>query len=139
MLTQEELSLAKAACEARKNAYAPYSHFTVGAALLSENGQIFCGTNVENASYGATLCAERTAFAYAVSQGVRRFSAIAIAGAKQGENAHFCSPCGICRQVMAEFCQKDFKIILVNQNDLPSSLVKTLDELLPASFDQASL
>lgn len=139
MLTQEELSLAKAACEARKNAYAPYSHFTVGAALLSENGQFFCGTNVENASYGATLCAERTAFSYAVSQGFRRFTAIAIAGAKQNENATSCAPCGICRQVMAEFCQKDFKIILVNQNDPASSLVKTLDELLPASFNQALL
>ena len=110
MLTEKELLLAKAACDARKNAYAPYSHFTVGAALMTESGEIFCGANVENASFGATLCAERTAISQAVSQGFRRFSIIAIAGAKEDRTAQSCAPCGICRQVMAEFCQKDFKI-----------------------------
>ena len=139
MLTEKELLLAKAACDARKNAYAPYSHFTVGAALISESGNVFCGSNIENASYGATVCAERAAFSQAVSQGFRRFIAIAIAGAKENENAFACTPCGICRQVMAEFCQKDFKIILVNQNNLASSSVKTLDELFPSAFDHTSL
>lgn len=139
MLTDKELLLAKAACDTRKNAYAPYSHFTVGAALLTEDGKIFCGANVENASYGATICAERTAFSYAVCRGFRNFSAIAIAGAKEDEVAIACAPCGLCRQVMAEFCQKDFKIILVNQNDLTLSVVKTLDELFPTSFDKTSL
>ena len=139
MLEKRDLQLAASACEARKKAYAPYSHFTVGAALLCANGDVFCGTNVENASYGATLCAERNAFAHAVTQGHRSFKAIAIAGAKEKELAMGCAPCGICRQVMAEFCQKDFKIILVNEKDLSLSSVKTLDELFPSSFDLHSL
>ena len=139
MIEERDFQLAKAACELRKKAYAPYSHFTVGAALLSESGDLFCGANIENASYGATLCAERSAFAQAVSQGHRSFSAIAIAGGKEDELSSLCAPCGICRQVMAEFCKKDFRIILVNEKDLSKSEVKTIEELFPSAFDHTSL
>ena len=134
-----DLELMQLAVEAREMAYAPYSGFRVGAALLAKSGKVYKGCNVENAAYSPTNCAERTAFSYAVSQGVLHFKAIAIAGAKEDEAANLCAPCGICRQVMAEFCQKDFKIILVNQNDLSSSLVKMLDEFFPSAFDMTSL
>ena len=118
------------ALEARENAYAPYSDYRVGAALLTEDGRIFVGSNMENASYGATLCAERSAFASAISSGVRKFKAIAIAGGKEKaeESVH---PCGICRQVMAEFCSEDFKIIYGNEETLKEC---TLAQLLPLSF-----
>ena len=125
------------ALQARKNAYAPYSEFRVGAALLSAEGQVFCGSNVENASYPATICAERAAFSAAVSAGAREFTAIAIAGGK-GETADPCvAPCGICRQVMAEFCSaENFKIIL---GDEKSVKVYTLSELLPLGFGAKNL
>ncbi|WP_407428306.1 cytidine deaminase [Treponema sp.] len=115
-----------------KKSYAPYSHFHVGAALLSCDGQIFTGCNIENAAYGPSNCAERTAVFKAVSEGVKDFSAIAIVGGENGIVKDFCPPCGVCRQVLAEFCKKDFQIILAkNASDYK---IFTLGELLPESF-----
>lgn len=118
--------LYKVAAEVRRNAYAPYSKFKVGAALLSENGKIYTGVNIENASYGATICAERSAISKAITDGERSFEAIAIAG---GEEPAF--PCGICRQVLAEF-NPDITIIVGNGVELKSY---SLEELIPHSFN----
>ena len=130
--------LIAAALEARHMAYAPYSHFQVGAALLSENGEIYRGGNIENASFGATNCAERTAFFKAVSEGERQFKAIAIAGGKEGQDpVNYVYPCGICRQVMQEFAGSDFCIFVVKGiNDYKEY---TLAELLPAGFGGESI
>ena len=129
--------LVKRALEARKKAYSPYSDFCVGAALLCEDGEIFEGANVENASYGATNCAERTAIFSAVYAGKRKFRAIAIVGAKRGcEVDAYCAPCGICRQVIAEFCDADAEVILYDGKQMK---VKTMAEILPESFDVAVL
>lgn len=122
--------------EARKNSYSPYSHFRVGAALLCKNGKVFSGCNIENAAYSPCNCAERTAIFKAVSEGERDFEAIAIIGGKEGETAPFCAPCGVCRQVIAEFCDKDFKIILGNEEKFAAY---TLDELLPFAFGKQDL
>lgn len=130
------LSLMKQACEARKKSYSPYSHFCVGAALLCKNGKVYTGCNIENAAYSATNCAERTAIFKAVSEGEREFEAIAIIGGEHGEDGVFCAPCGVCRQVIAEFCDKDFKIVLGTADNVK---VYTLDELLPFSFTKDSL
>ena len=116
---------------AREGAYAPYSGFSVGAALLAAGGNVYTGCNVENASYPATLCAERAAFAAAIGAGERKFVAIAVAGGKGRKADRETPPCGICRQVMAEFCKKDFEIIWGNEQDLSCH---TLEELLPLSF-----
>ncbi len=124
--------LVKRAFSVAEKAYAPYSKFTVGASLLCKNGKIYDGCNVENASYGATICAERSAFASAISGGEREFEAIAIVGKKQGAKMDFCSPCGICRQFMTEFCDKDFRIYLSDGSDIKEY---TLGELIPLSFD----
>lgn len=125
----ELIALAK---QAAKNAYVPYSHFTVGAALLCANGKVYSGCNIENAAYSPTNCAERTAFFKAVSEGEREFTAIAIVGGSNMDFTDFCTPCGVCRQVMSEFCKKDFKIILGrNDNEFKAF---TLGELLPESF-----
>ncbi|NLP48952.1 MAG: cytidine deaminase [Clostridiales bacterium] len=123
-----------AALDARKKAYCPYSGFAVGAALLAEDGKIYTGCNIESATYSPTNCAERTAFFKAVSEGVKTFQAIAIVGGKLGENElETCPPCGVCRQVMAEFClPSDFKVILGKSPK--DYIVKTLAELLPLSF-----
>ena len=105
--------LVKAALEARKNAYCPYSGFAVGAALLCADGSVWCGCNIENAAFTPGNCAERTAFFKAVSEGKHEFSAIAIVGGKaDAEKLEFCPPCGVCRQVMREFCRNNFRIIL---------------------------
>lgn len=129
-MTEKELvSLAKKAAE---KAYAPYSHFTVGAALLASSGKVYLGCNVENSSYGVTNCAERTAFFKAVSEGERDFEMMALVGGKEGNFDSFCTPCGTCRQVMAEFCGEDFKIIL-GRND-GEVKVYTLKEILPLAF-----
>ena len=134
----EDKELAKAALEAREAAYAPYSGFMVGAALLGKNGVVYKGCNVENASYSPTNCAERTAFFKAVSEGEREFQTIAIAGGKKGEVLDFCSPCGVCRQVMMEFCDPEtFRILLVRSEE--EYLVKTLKELLPMGFGPGNL
>ncbi|MBQ5319140.1 MAG: cytidine deaminase [Oscillospiraceae bacterium] len=124
MTNKELLSIADKAME---NAYAPYSKFKVGAALLCKDGTIFTGCNIENATYGATNCAERTAIFKAVSEGQREFEAIAIVSSVSGETF----PCGICRQVMAEFAP-ELKIIL--RNEKYEECIYTLMELLPKSF-----
>lgn len=125
--------LMEAALDARKMAYSPYSHFCVGAALLAKDGRIFKGCNIENASYGATNCAERTAFFRAVSEGVRDFEAIAIAGGKEGQAPEgYCYPCGICRQVMQEFAGPDFVVYVVKSKQEYREL--TMEQLLPYSF-----
>ncbi|MBR2013746.1 MAG: cytidine deaminase [Clostridia bacterium] len=126
-----ERELLNAALIAREAAYAPYSGYRVGAALLAEDGTVYTGCNMENASYSATICAERAAFAAAISAGVRKFKAIAVAGGKGRKADEAASPCGICRQVMAEFCKEDFAIILGNEATLSRY---TLGELLPLSF-----
>lgn len=125
-------NIINSALKARENAYAPYSKYRVGAALLDKNGHVFLGCNVENASYGATICAERSAFSSAVSQGAAEFEAIAIVGGHNEAVSDYASPCGICRQVMAELCDKDFKIILF---DGENEKVFTLNELLPQAFN----
>lgn len=131
-------ALVQAALDARKNAYVPYSHYAVGASLLTEEGEIFSGCNIENASYGATNCAERTAFFRAVSEGKKRFRAIAIAGGMEGEKpVEYAYPCGICRQVMREFCNDDFKIIVARSVDDHQEY--RLDEILPFGFGGESI
>ena len=120
------------AISARKIAYAPYSDFRVGAALLAENGDIFTGCNVENAAYSVTCCAERIAFFKAVSEGVHRFTAIAVVGGSNDVILDNCHPCGVCRQMMAEFCGDDFIVIVGVDTD--NWKVHTLGELLPHSF-----
>lgn len=132
-MTKEQIqNLIQSAINMTKMSYAPYSHFHVGAALLTKQGEIITGCNIENAAYGPSNCAERTAIFKAVSEGKKEFEAIAICGGLNGKIEDYCSPCGVCRQVMAEFCTKDFQIIM------PKSLVDykimTLGELLPESF-----
>ena len=131
-----DIELMRLAEEARLMAYAPYSDFLVGAALLTEDGKVYQGCNVENAGSPVTNCAERTAFFKAVSEGERRFSAIAIVGGKRGSEPTFCSPCGVCRQVMTEFCEEDFRIILGNSKGVESY---TLKQLLPLAFSKKNL
>lgn len=120
-----------------RQSYAPYSRFHVGAALLAEDGRIFLGCNVENASYPCCICAERTAFAKAVSEGVRHFTAIAICGGAEDGEMQYCPPCGVCRQVMSEFCTEDFRIYLAkSESDYE---VHTLDTLMPMRFTPENL
>lgn len=133
-LTQEEIAdLIVASLDARSMAYAPYSHYHVGAALLTLDGKIYQGVNVENASYGATNCAERTAFFKAISEGERRFKAIAISGGMENDMPReYAYPCGVCRQVMQELCGPDFQIIVAkDKNDYK---IYELSELLPYGF-----
>ena len=127
------------AIKAREFAYAPYSHFAVGAALEDANGKLFMGCNVESASYGPTNCAERTAFFKAVSEGSRKFKRIAVVGGKEGKDVEtFCPPCGVCRQVMMEFCNPDeFEIVLSDGKG--AFKVFTLKELLPCGFGPSNL
>lgn len=124
--------LVKTAYEATKMSYTPYSHFNVGAALLTKGGKIYMGCNIENAAYGATNCAERTAFFKAISEGEKEFSAIAIVSSSKD----YTYPCGICRQVIAEFCDEDMEIILAKEMDYK---VFTLKEMLPYSFTSKDL
>ena len=131
MSTFDYQLLLERATEERENTYAPYSHFTVGACLLAQNGRLYTGCNVENASSGACICAERTALVKAVSEGVHAFSAIAIVGGESGEAGDFCPPCGICRQVLAEFCDGDFPIVLRRGEE---TVVIPLRDLLPYAF-----
>ena len=128
-----EKLLVKKAFEAQKRSYAPYSNFNVGAALLGTNGKIYEGCNIENAAFTPTNCAERTAFFKAVSEGIKEFEAICIVGGKDGIPTEYAAPCGVCRQVMMEFCDpKTFKIILAVSKDKYD--VFTLNELLPLGF-----
>jgi cytidine deaminase len=128
--------LLECAIEARKMSYSPYSGFRVGAALVGKSGKIYTGCNVENAGYSSTNCAERTAVFKAVSEGEREFTAIAIVGGKGDEIAPMCAPCGVCRQVLAEFCDKDFRIVLGTPDNVQ---VYTLATLLPLSFGKNDL
>lgn len=125
--------------KARERAYTPYSHFQVGAALLTESGKVYHGCNIENAAYTPTVCAERTAFFRAVSDGERAFEKIAIVGGAEGTQADgMCAPCGVCRQVMMEFCDPDaFRIVLVDHEKGCVSFL--LKELLPFGFGPESL
>ena len=122
------IELAKAAME---SAYAPYSGYKVGAALLCSDSSIFTGCNMENAAYSPTLCAERAAFGAAITAGKREFTAIAICGGKDGKIDGIFPPCGVCRQVMKEFCHEDFKIYPINKEGYEET---TLGALLPKSF-----
>lgn len=131
-------NLIRDAMEGMKNAYTPYSHFTVGAALLAKKQKIYKGCNIENSAYGPSNCAERTAFFKAISEGEHEFSAIAIVGGKNGLVTDFCPPCGVCRQVMREFVDpKNFLVILARSEE--DYLVFLLEELLPLSFGPENL
>lgn len=136
MTMEKELiqSLIRSALAARKMAYVPYSHFQVGAALLCEDGTIYQGCNIENASLTPTNCAERTAFFKAVSEGKKAFRAICVVGGKEGAMAlDICPPCGVCRQVIREFCSPEsFDVILAASEDRYQ--VHKLKEILPYSF-----
>ena len=134
-----DIKLLEEAKKARLMAYAPYSKFKVGAALLTKSGKVYHGCNIENAAYTPTNCAERTAFFKAVSEGETEFEKIAVVGAMEGREADdICSPCGVCRQVMMEFCNpKTFKIILANGKG--NILVSSLDEILPYGFGSKDL
>ena len=131
--------LLKMAIENRKTSYSPYSKFRVGAALLAKNGRVFGGGNIENSSFGATNCAERTAFFKAVSEGERDFKAIAIVGgAEDATEFDWCAPCGVCRQVMEEFCDEStFEIVLARSAE--EYEIYTLGELLPKGFGPHNL
>ena len=134
MLTKElEQKLMSIAIEYRKRSYSPYSGYQVGAALLSSDGEIFGGCNIESASFSPTNCAERTALFKAVSEGKKDFTAIAVVGGKAGDELEFCSPCGVCRQALVEFCDpKTFVVYLgTGTEDYKGYL---LEELLPYSF-----
>lgn len=140
-MSDNEISYAeliKLSLDVRKMSYAPYSNYAVGAALLTDSGKIYTGCNIENASYGATNCAERTAFFKAVSEGERRFSAIAITGGIVGQDpVDYAYPCGVCRQVMQEFTNSDF-LVIVGISDTDYRVYR-LDELLPFSFGGESI
>ena len=125
--------LVKAAFDAMGKAYAPYSGYTVGAALLGKSGTLYTGCNVESASYSPTNCAERTAIFSAVADGERKFAAIAVCGGEIGKKRIFCTPCGVCRQVLSEFCDASLKVILEDGEGGIKAL--TLGELLPFSFN----
>ena len=129
MKPQELLALAK---DAMQKAYAPYSGLYVGAALLTASGKVYTGCNIENASFSPTNCAERTAFFKAVSEGEREFRAIAVVGGMGGQITGLCSPCGVCRQVMQEFCRPEFEIYMGKEND--GFEICTLRDLLPYAF-----
>ena len=131
-----EKELIEKAIKAMSRSYSPYSNFSVGAALLCKSGNVYIGTNVENSSFSATICAERSAIASAISNGENEFSMLAIVGGKDGNITDFCYPCGICRQVINEFCDKDFKIITSNGKEIK---INTLETLLPFSFGRNSL
>lgn len=121
-----------------KFSYTPYSNFKVGAALLTKSGKIYTGCNIENASYTPTNCAERTAFFKAVSEGVRDFQAICIVGGKDAKLTGYTAPCGVCRQVMMEFCNpKTFQIILAVDKERYE--IYTLEELMPLGFGPLNL
>ena len=134
-MTKKEL--VSQAIAAMDRAYAPYSRHKVGAALLSADGRVFTGCNIENAAYSPSVCAERTAVFKAVSEGVRDFRAMAIVGGKDGVITGLFPPCGVCRQVLREFCGEDFPLFLGGPNGQIET--RTLGELLPLSFSSDSM
>ncbi len=131
-----DVELMQAAVEARKMAYAPYSGFRVGAALLGKSGKVYTGCNVENAGYSPTNCAERTALFKAVSEGEQEFVSIAIVGGRYEDIADFCAPCGVCRQALAEFCDGDFRVVLGTPERVQ---VFSFAQLLPFAFGKNDL
>lgn len=140
-MVDEEIAkkLIDEAITARNKAYAPYSHFMVGAALMTAEGSIYTGCNIENAAYGPSNCAERTAFFKAISDGKRSFSSIAVVGSPKGHAIiQYASPCGICRQVMTEFCNPESFYIIVAKSE-KDYYIKTLKELLPDHFGPDNL
>ncbi len=125
--------LCRAAIEASNNAHAPYSHFKVGAAILTSKGKIYTGCNIENASYSATICAERTALFNAVSCGEKEFCALALYASANENTSNLCVPCGVCLQALSEFCAPTLPILLVkNENEYES---RTLGDFLPRAFE----
>ena len=138
MMNNEVLyrSLIEAAAAARQYAYSPYSGYRVGAALLGKSGKVYTGCNVENAGYSPTNCAERTAVFKAISEGEQEFSAIAVVGGAGDSIDPACTPCGVCRQVLAEFCDPAMPVILGTPDRLR---VLTLGELLPFAFTSSNL
>ncbi len=140
MLSREKIQeLITAAIKARQRSYSPYSHYQVGAALLAKDGQVITGCNIENAAYGPSNCAERTAFFKAVSDGIRDFQAIAIVGSPEGDElTQYAYPCGVCRQVMREFCDPAAFQIIVAQS-VVDYRVMALRELLPEGFGPENL
>ncbi len=132
-MEEMRIKLARAALDARQNAYCPYSHFAVGAAVLAKSGKIYAGCNIENATQGPGVCAERAALYKAVSEGEREFAAVAVAGGPEGrEPDGFCPPCGVCRQALAEFCAGEMPVILVKNSE--ETEVYRLKELFPLAF-----
>ena len=130
--------LIQAAIDTLPGSYVPYSHFHVAAALLCKDGTVYTGFNIENASYSPTICAERSAFVRAVNDGKREFEAIVICGGKDGVPTDYCSPCGVCRQVMREFCNPEsFRIILAKSSEEYREF--TLEQLLPMGFGPENL
>lgn len=127
----EDRDLMRIAEQARELSYSPYSDFCVGAALLGVSGKVYTGCNIENAAFSPTICAERTAIFKAVSEGERNFIAIAVTGGKRGELPSYCTPCGVCRQVLSEFCDADFRVLLGNSSNVREL---SLGELLPEAF-----
>lgn len=138
MEKREYRELIRAALRARELSYSPYSNYRVGAALLTESGEGFTGCNIENAAYTPAVCAERTAFFKAVSEGCREFSAIAIAGSPAGEMSQLSWPCGVCRQVMMEFCDPERFLVIVAISE-ENYRARRLKELLPEGFGPANL
>ena len=129
--------LIQKAMDARMHAYAPYSNFLVGCVLECEDGRLFTGCNIENAAFGPSNCAERTAFFSAINEGATQFRRIVIVGGKRNSSLEQCSPCGICRQVMAEFCDDSFEIIMArSENDFCQM---SLGDLLPMHFGKHNL
>ncbi len=124
------------AIKAMDKAYSPYSNFKVGAALVTKNNKIFTGCNIESVSFTPTCCAERTAFFKAISEGEKEFESITVVGGLHGKLNDFCFPCGVCRQVMTEFCDKDFKIYVSNGIDIKEY---TLEKLFPHSFNKEDI
>lgn len=136
----DDLQLIKKAFEIQKRSYSPYSNFQVGAALLTTSGKVYCGCNIESASFTPTSCAERTAFVKAVSEGELKFSKIAVVGNHESGRKpedDYTAPCGVCRQVMMEFCDENFQIILAKSEDDYKTF--TLSELLPFGFGPKNL
>lgn len=134
----EPRQLIQHAIDILPSAYTPYSNFKVGAALLTKDGKVYTGCNIESAAYTPSNCAERTAFFKAVSEGERDFQAIAIVGGKNGVLTDYCPPCGVCRQVMMEFCNpKEFQVIVAKTPDDYKTF--TLEQVLPMGFGPANL
>lgn len=130
------IELINLACDARKFSYSPYSDYKVGAALLTKSGKVFTGCNIENSAFSPTICAERTAFSKAISEGECEFLKIAVVGGKETIN-DYASPCGVCRQVMSEFCDSDFEIIVAKSES--DYIVYSLSDLLPNNFSNKNL